>query len=199
MISERGTTTRQEQRPGAGQTAHWGDRSAPGAPPAQRSLQGPKRPTHPAPASFGRAGISAGEDRFYKEWIDEEALYAGDDGWPDATARALGWFSLAMGASQVAAPGQLARWLGMDEKDVLVRLYGVREIGTGVAILAQRRSTNRSTWMWARVAGDVLDLATLRKGLRHDNPRRARVMGAMAAVGGVTALDFVTAAMLSDR
>jgi hypothetical protein len=59
--------------------------------------------------------------------------------------------------------------MGMDDYAALIRAYGVREIATGAAILYQRDPT---PWIWGRVAGDALDLATLAVGLHEDNPRR---------------------------
>jgi hypothetical protein len=54
------------------------------------------------------------------------------------------------------------------------RLYGLREIGVGVAILAQPTS---SAWLWARVAGDVLDLATLGIGEKEQPSHEDRLRG----------------------
>jgi hypothetical protein len=84
---------------------------------------------------------------------------------PDATQAAigLGWFSLALGAVEVLMPRQVARAAGVDGMAHAVRAYGVREIVTGVGLLVARR---KAPWMWARVAGDALDLATLGLGAR---------------------------------
>lgn len=109
-------------------------------------------------------------------------------------ARALGWFSLGLGLAEVVAPKALARWLGMPNSEGLIRLYGAREIGTGLGILG---STDPSPWVWGRVGGDALDLATLTGGLDQDNPNKGNVGLALAAVGGVAALDIVCASNLS--
>jgi len=101
-------------------------------------------------------------------------------------ARGLGWFSIALGAAEVLAPGTLARSLGMGDKEDLIRAYGLREIATGVAILS---ATDPKPWIWARVGGDALDIATLSQAFDADNPRKANVGVALAAVAGVTALD----------
>lgn len=115
-----------------------------------------------------------------------------DDG--ETLANGIGWFSLALGAAELAAPGRLAEWLGMEGTEPVLRLYGVREIGKGVGILSNRRPAG---WMWARVAGDFLDLATLAPGLRAENAKRGNVALAMAAVAGVTVLDVICARQLS--
>jgi len=113
----------------------------------------------------------------------------------DALARGLGWFSLALGAAEVLAPGSLARALGMEDKEAIIRAYGLREIATGIAILA---SDDPTPWVWARVAGDALDLATLSRGLDADNPRKGNVEFALTAVAGVTALDVICGRKLGD-
>lgn len=46
----------------------------------------------------------------------------------------------------------------MHGQERLIRAYGVREIAKGVGILT---SPNPTPWLWGRVAGDALDLATL--------------------------------------
>ena len=116
-----------------------------------------------------------------------------DDG--QTLANALGWFSIGLGMYEVLAPRHLARFLGSDQTEV-IQAYGVREIATGIGILMRRRPAE---WVWGRVAGDALDLATLATGLDGDNPRRGNVAFAMAAVAGVTALDVLCATQLSRR
>jgi hypothetical protein len=106
----------------------------------------------------------------------------------ETLARGLGWFSIALGTAEVLAPGALARALGMPHKEGLIRAYGVREIASGVAIL---QSEDPTPWVWARVGGDALDIATLSQGLDADNPRKGNVEIALAAVAGVAVLDVL--------
>jgi hypothetical protein len=108
-------------------------------------------------------------------------------------AQGLGWFSIGLGLAEVVAPGRLAQFLGMEERTELIRLYGLREIATGVGILSQDDPT---PWLWGRVGGDVLDLGTLAAGLRDHNPQRQNVGIAIAAVAGVMALDVLCARAL---
>jgi hypothetical protein len=112
----------------------------------------------------------------------------------DTLARGLGVFSIALGVAEVIAPRALARALGMDGHETLIRAYGLREIASGIGILAAEDPT---PWMWGRVAGDALDVATLMPGLDRDNPQRGNVALALAAVGGVTALDIYCSQTLS--
>jgi hypothetical protein len=76
----------------------------------------------------------------------------------------------------------------------LIAGYGVREIATGIGILASKDPT---PWIWGRVAGDGLDLATLATALEGNNPKKGNVGIAMVAVAGVTALDVYCAQTLS--
>ena len=114
----------------------------------------------------------------------------------DKLASGLGWFSIALGAAELFAPRALTRALGMEGHENVVRAYGAREVATGVAILM---SHDPAPWVWGRVGGDALDLATLATGLRGDNPQRANVGMAIAAVLGVTALDAVCAQGLTSE
>jgi hypothetical protein len=117
-----------------------------------------------------------------------------DDG--KTLANFLGWFSLGLGAAELVAPDALERWLGVEGRRALVQAYGVREIGTGIGILTERRPAE---WVWGRVAGDVLDLGTLATALTPDNPRKRNVLLAMGAVAGVMALDILCAKQLSQQ
>jgi hypothetical protein len=116
-----------------------------------------------------------------------------DDG--ETLASALGWFSVALGAVELLAAEEVCEILGMDGQEGLVRLYGVREVVKGAGILSRRRPKG---WIFGRVAGDILDLATLGANL-PDNRRRRNVLVAMGAVAGVMALDLVCARQLTRR
>ncbi len=107
----------------------------------------------------------------------------------DRLAKALGWFGLGLGVTELIAPGRITHALGMQGKEGLVRAYGVREIASGVLSL----STEKQAGLWSRVAGDGLDVSTLLTGLREGNPKRNNVSAALAAVLGVTVLDLVAA------
>jgi hypothetical protein len=111
-----------------------------------------------------------------------------------ALARGLGWFSIGLGLAEMLAPRMLSEQLGMEGKEPLLRFYGAREMAAGVGILM---SDNPGPWIWGRVAGDALDLATLATALAEKNPRKSNVAIALAAVAGVTALDCITAQALT--
>lgn len=108
-----------------------------------------------------------------------------------ALASFLGWFSLGLGTAEVAAPGFVARLIGVpdDENNCeLVRAAGLRELASGLGILSRDR---RAGWVWSRVGGDVMDLALLGSAFTSDRARRNRLIAATVAVAGVTALDVV--------
>jgi hypothetical protein len=114
----------------------------------------------------------------------------------ETMATGLGWFSIGLGLAEIVAPRALCRALGMEGKERIVSAYGVREVMTGIAILTSHDPT---PWIWGRVGGDALDLATLATGLEGDNPKKENVGMAMGAVLGVTALDIVCAQRLTDQ
>jgi uncharacterized membrane protein len=108
-------------------------------------------------------------------------------------ARALGWFSIGLGAAEVAAPAAVAGLAGLADGRRVLRAFGMREIASGLGILVRPRPAG---WLWARVAGDVLDLAFLGGALAAPGARRRRAVAATAAVAGVTALDVACAIRL---
>lgn len=115
----------------------------------------------------------------------------------EKVALGLGWFSLGLGLYEVVAAEKLDAALGMEGKAGLLRAYGLREIGAGVGIFLTRPKP--TGWLWARVAGDALDLATLNWVLKVTNPKQDNVAIALAAVAGVTALDIWCALRLSPK
>lgn len=111
----------------------------------------------------------------------------------NSLARFLGYFSLGLGLAELVAPRQMARLTGVRQTGLLPG-YGAREIATGIGILGSSRPTG---WLWARVAGDVLDLVTLGENMAEDNGTRRKRALAAAAVAGVTLLDILCASQLT--
>lgn len=105
-------------------------------------------------------------------------------------AQGLGWFSIALGIAELAMPRTIARASGIKQHAALVRLYGLREIATGLGIL---KSADAAPWLWARVGGDMLDMATV----ATDRPRRrrswARTGATLANLATVAAVDLYAA------
>lgn len=114
----------------------------------------------------------------------------------DALVRGIGLFSIGLGMAELIAPGRIAKPLGLEGKENLLRAYGLREIGAGISTL----STDPQPALWSRVAGDVLDLATLALGARDKPDAIRRNAGmAMAAVAGITVLDALAATLMGKR
>jgi hypothetical protein len=115
---------------------------------------------------------------------------------PRTLANFLGLFSLGLGLAEVIAPRTMARLTGVN-KPALLRAYGMREIASGIGILQSERP---AFWLWSRVAGDTLDLATIAaSAVGASNGQSKRVMAAAAAVAGVTVLDVLCACEHSDQ
>lgn len=106
---------------------------------------------------------------------------------------ALGWFSLGLGLAQLVAPRGVARLIGVDadgRTELAMRALGLRELSCGVGLLTGKQSPG---WPWARVAGDLMDLALLGTALASPSTERSRALTATALVAGVTLLDAKTA------
>jgi hypothetical protein len=106
-------------------------------------------------------------------------------------ARALGWFSLALGATEILFPNAVKRSTGAPGPEGLYAAYGWREVLTGALILT---SKTPASMVWLRVAGDALDLATMAPAARQSNPYRNVAKGALGFLVGATLLDLVVAA-----
>jgi uncharacterized membrane protein len=112
-------------------------------------------------------------------------------------ARGLGFFSLGLGLSEFLAPRAIAKISGIDEENTsVIRLMGLREIFHGLGIFAQGKKPAEA--MWARVAGDALDLAALGAAFTSPKSSKGRLAFATANVLTVTALDLVCAQQLSS-
>ena len=109
----------------------------------------------------------------------------------------LGFFSMGLGLLEAAAPGRIARWLGVEGKtaQTVTRLFGGRELLAGAMLL---RGPAVSTNLWNRVFGDVVDLGALGLAFARSD-RRPAVTGALAFVAGATLLDVVAARGLARQ
>jgi uncharacterized membrane protein len=111
--------------------------------------------------------------------------------------RFLGWFSLGLGLPQTVAPGRVNRLIGVRDdasSRVWQRIVGARELAAAAGIFSRPRPTG---WLWARVAGDIKDLALLGAAWRNEERRAGRLAAAAASVAGITAVDAFTAARMS--
>lgn len=107
----------------------------------------------------------------------------------------LAAFSFALGALDLFAGRKVARKLGVPRSAPVVRSYGVREIASGALLLAAPKS---SLGAWSRVAGDVLDLATLGAARLQRRGRRGPIMATAAFVGTALIAD-IAAGLATQR
>jgi uncharacterized membrane protein len=105
-------------------------------------------------------------------------------------ARGLGWFSIGLGLAELLAPRGVARLIGVQPRPGLLRLFGLREIASGIGILAK---ADPAPGLKSRVAGDAIDLAVMGTAFLSPRTRRGQLALATAAVAGVTALDVLCA------
>src|SRR5687767_2535683 len=171
-------TKRQEQNPE--------ERGAGGEQSSQSPLEGGFRDglTGPEAPANGRQLGDGRRQGYLLKYVDGEQL-----------ARGLGWFSIGLGLAELLAPRGVARVAGLKGNTTLIRLFGLREIASGVAIFAQGKRPAGA--VWSRVVGDALDLACLGAALASPASDKGRVAFATANVLAVTALDVLCAQQLS--
>jgi len=115
-------------------------------------------------------------------------------------ARGLGWLGVGLGLAETLAPRRIASLVGAPAErrgHPVLRVFGLRGIAAGAALLASPRPSARL--LWTRVAGDALDLAALGLVLARPGRRLGRAAAATAAVAGVTALDVFAGLALGRR
>jgi len=112
----------------------------------------------------------------------------------DEIAKGLGYFSIWLGLAEIVAPGAICRAVSIEGQEGIVRAYGAREIATGASILASHDAT---PWIWGRVAGDALDIATVAAAPSHRGDGGDRRWWTVGALIAVTALDAYTAKCLT--
>ena len=137
--------------------------------------------------------LSSTDDAFYSEERRGPGLPSES---AKRLARGLGWFSIGLGLTELLAPRVIASISGVSNtRTGLIRLYGLRELASGIAIFSQKKPAEA---MWSRVAGDVMDLASLGMACASPDAKRGRITFATANVLAVTALDLMAATQLSN-
>lgn len=123
-------------------------------------------------------------------------------------SRGLGWFSIGLGLTELLAPRSLARTIGLSEDhDGVIRALGVREIASGLGLLARPKPTG---FAWSRVAGDSMDLSLLGAAYsqlssqpisvsRSQDDDRRRLTATIIAVAAITLVDVMTSARLTQK
>jgi uncharacterized membrane protein len=86
---------------------------------------------------------------------------------------------------------------GQGKHTGLIRLYGLREIASGLMIFSEGKKPARG--VWSRVAGDAVDLATLGVAAVSPHTNKAGVLFGTANAVAVTAVDVLCAQELSRQ
>ncbi len=108
-------------------------------------------------------------------------------------SRLLGWVSFGIAAAELLAPRRVARAVGLEGHETLLRAYGAREVLAGVGA----HSIYPVPAMWSRVAGDLVDLGTLAYAAKRSDDRSRNAWIAIAAVAGITLIDALVAGQLA--
>jgi hypothetical protein len=90
---------------------------------------------------------------------------------------------LASASPSCSRPRQLSRGAAFAKTSSLLQGYGLREIVTGLGILL---SQNPRPWIWGRVAGDVLDVATVAATADPKKPARLGISTLALLGAGLT-------------
>lgn len=108
----------------------------------------------------------------------------------------LGQNAIGLGLWGLFAPKGVNRFLGLTNSPAATQaLFGAREMATGMALF----SDPTKAWvLWARVAGDLFDIALLRSLNRPSNAKRGNAKLALGVVLAVTALDVIAAVRMSN-
>lgn len=107
----------------------------------------------------------------------------------------LGQNAMGLGVWGTFFPNSVNRFLGLNADTRVIRTaFGLRELYTAFSLVGD---PTRKDALWARVAGDVFDLAVLSRLNRPDNAKRGNVRLALGVVAAVTALDLLAAVRMS--
>jgi hypothetical protein len=118
------------------------------------------------------------------------------NGAADRLARGLGYFSIALGVAEVLMPRTVAKAADVNIARPLLTVYGGREISAGVGLL---RASDPAPWLWGRVGGDAVDIATVALGRRSSGSGKGRFSLALTALIGITAIDAIAAILASQN
>jgi hypothetical protein len=109
--------------------------------------------------------------------------------------RMLGWASIAVGLTEILAPRQLEKTMGVGNGQTtgILRVLGVREIMHGVDLLTHKDPT---PGVWSRVFGDLLDGVLLGAAATRTKKPEG-LLAIFAAVTPLVVADLIFAPRLS--
>ncbi|NJC42195.1 hypothetical protein GGQ87_002490 [Brevundimonas alba] len=103
----------------------------------------------------------------------------------------IGMTAIGLGIWGSLFPRSVKRTFGIAAPTAAVfAAFGAREIWSGVKLA---EDPTRTGVLWARVGGDVFDIAVLSALSAGGNPKRGNARVALGAVLAITALDVLTA------
>jgi uncharacterized membrane protein len=120
----------------------------------------------------------------------------------DVSSGMMGLTSLAIGVAEFAAPEQVQKLMGLEDRPGhrgVLRVLGLRELMHGVGLLAGSRwHRHQTSGLKARVLGDLLDSALLAMAARRtkDPAKFAAVATAVSVIG---VLDLLLASRTEQR
>ena len=107
----------------------------------------------------------------------------------------IGMTAMGLGVWGALFPSSVKRTLGISAPSaVVLGLFGARELWSGFRLA---EDPTRAGVLWARVGGDVFDIAVLSGLSSPANPKRGNARRALGAVLAITALDVFTAVRMS--
>lgn len=108
----------------------------------------------------------------------------------------IGMAAIGMGLWGFFFPHEVKRMLGIQAPAPVVQaLFGARELWTGYSLAGD---PTKSEMLWARVVGDVFDVAVLRALDHPRNPQREVAKTALGVVLVIAALDAITAIRMTN-
>lgn len=112
-------------------------------------------------------------------------------------SKGLGWFSVGIGLAELLFGRRIAYSIGANQTPDLMRAFGARELAQGAAILSNPES---SKGLWARVGGDVLDIAAVGfNAARPSNPKQTAAIAALGLLAVVLVVDVYAAQAVTRR
>jgi hypothetical protein len=107
----------------------------------------------------------------------------------------IGMTAIGLGLWGALFPKSVKRTLGITAPtSAVVGLFGARELWSGFSLAGD---PTRTGVLWARVGGDIFDIAVLTALNNPGNPKQGNARLALGAVLAITALDAVTAVRMS--
>ena len=108
----------------------------------------------------------------------------------------IGMTAIGLGVWGTLFPQSVKKTLGVKSSTPVIRAaFGAREMWSGSSLAGD---PTRAEVLWARVAGDVADIAVLGALSKPDNPKQGNARLALGFVLAVTALDLVTAVRMTN-